>query len=235
MLFYDGSTPIGSSVLTAGSASIITELSAGTHAITAVYAGDANSAGSTSAALSQVVLDFTFTLSTTTTGSQTVEPGQPVTFTFNLLPNGGPFPLPVTLSATGLPPGAIATFRPQVITIGNSPTSFTMTIQTAATGASRAPSGLFGTGYPNMTLALGLLLLPFSRRMRQKIRSIQLLMLCTALVLSLAAIGGLAGCGSGSGYFGQAPQNYTISVICTATGSGGAALQHVTTVTLTVQ
>ena len=108
-----------------------------------------------------------------------------------------------------------------------------MTIQTAATGASRVPSGLFGAGYPNMTLALGLLLLPFSRRMRQKVRSIQLLTLCTALVLSLAAIGGLAGCGSG--YFGQPPQNYAISVICTATGSGGAVLQHLTTVTLTVQ
>ncbi len=237
VLFYDGATLIGSSVLTAGSASIITELSAGTHVITAVYAGDATSAGSTSAALSRVVLDFTFTLSTTTPGSQTVVPGQPVTFTFNLLPNGGPFALPITLSATGLPPGATATFTPQVITIGNSPTSFTMTIQTAATGASRAPSGLFGTGYPNRTLALGLLLLPFSRRMRQKIRSIQLLILSTALVLSLAAIGGLAGCGSGSGsgFFGQAPQNYTISVICTATGSGGAALQHLTTVRLTVQ
>jgi hypothetical protein len=158
-----------------------------------------------------------------------------VSYTFNLLPMGAPFTLPVTLSATGLPPGATATFTPQVITIGNSPASFTMTIQTAATGASRAPSGLFGTGYSNATLALGALLLPFSRRMRRKVRSIRLLTLCAVLLLSLAAIGGLAGCGSGSGYFGQAPQNYTINVIGTATGQGGATLQHLTAVTLTVQ
>jgi sugar lactone lactonase YvrE len=233
VLFYDGATLIGSSVLTDGSAYLITELSAGTHAITAVYAGDAHSIGSTSAALSRVVLDFSFTLSSTTNGSQTVEPGQPVTFAFNLLPNGDPFPLPITLSATGLPPGASATFTPQVITIGNSPTSFTMTIQTAATVASRASSGLFGSGYSNRTLALGLLLLPFSRRMRQKIRSLQPLIVCTALVVSLVGLGGLAGCGRG--HFSHAAQNYTIRVMCTATGSGGAALQHLTIVTLTVQ
>jgi sugar lactone lactonase YvrE len=233
--FYDGATLIGSSSLTAGSASIAPVLIAGTHTITAVYAGDTSFTGSTSAVLSQVVLDFNFTLSTTSPSSQTVVPGQPVSYTFNLLPMGAPFTLPVTLSATGLPPGATATFTPQVITIGNTTASFTMTIQTAATGASRAPSGLFGAGYSNATLALSALLLPFSRRMRRKVRSIRLLTLCAALLLSLAAIGGLAGCGSGSGYFGQAPQNYTINVIGTATGQGGATLQHLTTVTLTVQ
>jgi hypothetical protein len=233
--FYDGATLIGSSALTAGSASILTELAAGIHAITAVYAGGTNATGSTSAVLSQVVLDFSFTLNTTSPGNQTVVPGQPVSYAFTLLPIGAPFLLPITLSATGLPPGATATFTPQVITLGNNPTSFTMTIQTAATGASRAPSGLFGTGYRNVTLALGLLLLPFSRRMRQKVRSIRLLTLCTAVVLSLAAIGGLVGCGSGSGYFGQPSQNFTINVIGTATGSGGATLQHLTAVTLTVQ
>ena len=230
VLFYDGATLIGSSVLTAGSASIITELTGGTHAITAFYAGDTNSTGITSAVLSQVVLDFNFTLSTTTPGSQTIEPGQPVNYAFNLLPIGGPFTLPVTLSATGLPPGATATFTAQVITIGNNPANFTMTIQTMATGASRPSSGLLGTGYSNGAIMAGLLL-PFLRRMRREVRTIRLLTLCTALVLSLAVIGGLTGCG----YFGHASQNYTINVIGTATGSGGAALQHLTTVSLTVR
>ena len=46
---------------------------------------------------------------------------------------------------------------------------------------------------------------------------------------------GLAGCGASSGYFGQPSQSYTINVIGTATGPGGATLQHLTTVTLTVQ
>jgi hypothetical protein len=56
------------------------------------------------------------------------------------------------------------------------------------------------------------------------------------LILSLAAIGGLSGCGSGSGFFGQPPQSYTINVLGTATGAGGATLQHsLAAITLTVQ
>jgi hypothetical protein len=223
---------IGSSALTAGSASIAPVLIAGSHSITAVYTGDANFTGNTSL-LSQLVLDFSFTLASTTSASQTVEPGQPASYTFTLQPVGSLFTLPVTLSASGLPPGATVAFAPQVITIGASPATFTMTIQTAVTGASRAPR-VFDTGYRNGMIALGLLL-PFSRRMHRRVRRIRLLTLCAALVVSFAAIGGLAGCGSGSGYFGQPPQNYTISVIGTATGSGGATLQHSTPVTLTVQ
>ncbi|WP_158793453.1 Ig-like domain repeat protein [Granulicella sp. L60] len=234
VLFYDGATLIGTSALTAGSTSITTGLSAGIHAITAVYAGSASFTGNTSAVLSQVILDFAFTLGNTTPSSQTVVPGQPVSFTFSLVPVGAPFTIPITLSATGLPPGATATFTPQVITIGSNPVNFTMTIQTAATGASRAPTGLFGTGYGTGIFALSLLLLPYSRK-RRKTGCIRLLALCTALALSLAAIGGLAGCGTGSGYFGQPSQNYTINVIGTATGQSGASLQHLSAVTLTVQ
>jgi hypothetical protein len=68
--FYDGATLIGSSSLTAGSASIAPVLIAGTHTITAVYAGDTNFTGSPSVVLSQIVLDFNFTLSTTSPSSR---------------------------------------------------------------------------------------------------------------------------------------------------------------------
>lgn len=233
--FYDGATLIGSSALTAGSASIAPVLIAGTHTITAVYAGDTNFTGSTSAVLSQLVVDFTVALDPSTPETQVVVPGQPVSYAFKLMPNGGSFNTPITLSATGLPPGATATFSPQVITIGTSPVSFTMTIQTVATDASLDPGGIFGTDYRNGTIAIGLLLLPFSRRMRRRVRSIRPLTLVAILVLSLSAIGGLVGCGAGSGYFGQPPQNYTINIIATGTGVSEATQQHLTTVTLTVQ
>jgi hypothetical protein len=55
------------------------------------------------------------------------------------------------------------------------------------------------------------------------------------MILSFAAIGGLTGCGSNSGFFGQPQQSYTINVIGTATGAGGATLQRSWAVTLTVQ
>jgi hypothetical protein len=75
-------------------------------------------------------------------------------------------------------------------------------------------------------------LLPFFRMRR--FRRMQPLTYGLALILSLAAISGLSGCGTGSGYFGQASQNYTINIIGTAT-QGGATLQHSISVALTVQ
>jgi hypothetical protein len=56
VIFYDGSTQIGSATLANGSAAIsISTLSVGTHSITAAYQGSGNFAASTSAPLSQVV------------------------------------------------------------------------------------------------------------------------------------------------------------------------------------
>jgi len=232
--FLDGTTPIGVAGLTASSASLSTTLTGGAHTITAVYAGSAGFT-STSAVLTQSVLDFNLTLGTTTSSNQTVVPGGVATYIFNLLPQGGSFTLPVTLSATGLPPGATVTFAPQAVMLGASPASSTMAIQTAAAGAALHRNGPFSTGYRSGTIALGLLLLPFSRSLRRKVRGIRPLALSAALILSCVAIGCLTGCGSGSGFFGQPQQNYTIKVLGTVTGSGGATLQHSWTVTLTVQ
>jgi uncharacterized protein YjiK len=231
---FDGTTPIGSAVpLVAGAAAITTAtLAAGTHSITAVYSGDANLSASTSAVSTQTVADFNFTFNSTGgSSSQTVTPGQAATYAFTVQPLGGPFNFPVTLSATGLPPGATVTFTPPVITVGPNPASFTMTIKTAANSGALRRSGLFGGG----TITLGLLLLPFSRRMRCCARHLRRLTLCATLLVSLAAAVGLAGCGTGSGFLGQQQQTYTINVIGTATGPNGATLQHFTTVTLTVE
>jgi len=160
-----------------------------------------------------------------------VVPGASATFNFNLQPIGGPFSFPVTLTATGLPPGATATFTPNPVNIGSSPASFTMTIQTAKPIGALHRTGFFGGG----TIALGLLLLPFSARFRRNARRMNRLSLFTCVLLSFALIAGLSGCGTGSGFFGEAQQTYTINVIGTATGTGAVVLQHSTTVTLTVE
>ena len=46
--FYDGASVLGTGTLDNGSATLAANLAEGTHTITAVYAGDATRAGSTS-------------------------------------------------------------------------------------------------------------------------------------------------------------------------------------------
>ncbi len=80
VLFYDGSTQIGSATLAGGSASFSTALAAGSHSITAAYQGSGSFEPSTSAPLMQVVSIAT----TTTSLVSSVNPvplHKPVTYT----------------------------------------------------------------------------------------------------------------------------------------------------------
>ena len=232
--FYSNGISIGTGTLANGIATLTTSFTpGGIYAITAVYTATANFAGSTSATLNQQVVDFTIPI-TPVAGSSfdiSVQPGGKGIFNFTLAPLNGPFTIPITFSVTGLPPGATATFSPTTVTLGPSPANFTMTVQTAkTTGALRrleifAPIG--GTTF-------ALLLLPFTRKLRRRGRRMRSLLMLTACLLSLGAVAGITGCGSGSGFFGQQQQAYNINVIATAT-SGGVTLQRSITVQLTVQ
>jgi Bacterial Ig-like domain (group 3)/NHL repeat len=240
--FYDGSTLIGAAQpMVAGAASFTTAmLAAGKHNITAVYSGDGNFTGNTSAVVQQAVIDFGIILATGnpagnssgggSSGTQTAVPGQAVNYGFTIAPIGLAYPLPITLSAIGLPPGATATLTPQNITLGVNPVSFTMTIQTPQTVGSLLWKRVYGASSGG-ALAIGLLLLPLSGRIRAKGRGLRSLLV--VLLSSLAALGALTGCGSGSGFFSQTQQSYTIQVIGTA--AGGFTLQHFVSVTLVLQ
>ncbi len=77
--FMDGSTSLGSVALSANSARLtVSALTVGTHAITAVYAGNANLSASTSAALSQVVNGASTTTAVTSSANPSTF-GQSVT------------------------------------------------------------------------------------------------------------------------------------------------------------
>ncbi len=243
--FYDGATQIGTAqTVTNNLASLtLTTLTAGTHSITAVYSGNASYAGSTSAAVAELIGDFDFSITsgaTGTTGSagsgtgsatQSVVPGQSVTYAFTVQPLSGPFNFPITLSATGLPSGATVTFSPPTLTVGAAPAGFTMTVQTTATTAALQRTENFGGG----TLAFALLLLPFSGTVRRRARQLGPLSVCLALVGTGIVTATLTGCGSGNGFFGQAQKTYTIEVVGTAKGANGTTLQHVADVQLTLQ
>lgn len=231
--FLDGTTILGTAqALSSGIASItISSLTAGSHNLTVAYSGDANFNGSVSSVLVQQASDFSFSLNSTGGATQTVVPGKSVTYNLAASPLNGTFSFPVTLSVSGLPAGATATFSPSTLSLGSGSASFTLTIQTVATTAMSHPVRSTGGG----AAVLALLLLPFSSRLRRAARRWKPGVLIVVFGLSLAAVGGLTGCGTGTGYFGQNSQTYSVTITGTASGPNGTTLQHSSTVVLTVQ
>ncbi len=230
--FLDGNTPLGTTTLDGtGSATLtLSTLAMGSHSITAAYAGNVNFAGSTSSAMTETVEDFSLAASGASVLSITVMPGNTASYTLQLAPVGGStFVGAVALTLTGLPAGATYTVTPPVIAAGSGITTVTVTVNTAKTSASlSSPKG--GIGFPKpLVLALFLPLLG-TRKLR---RALRLQMKTSALmlvVLGVLMVTGMTACGSGSGFFAQAPQTYPM----TMTGTSGA-LHHSLTLDLTVQ
>ena len=106
--FYDNGISIGSVTLSSGTAKLsISTLSVGTHPITAKYNGDSKDSASTSNIVSQNVSGFTISAPS----PQTVSRGSSVSFLVTITPING-FSSSVSLSVTGLPFHATATFSP---------------------------------------------------------------------------------------------------------------------------
>jgi len=219
--FADGTTVLGTATIIGNTASLtIPTLTVGTHLITAIYSGDANFTKANSVVLSLVVVaapDFTVASST---GRQLIPPGASANFTIAVSPMNGPFTNSVTMSASGLPPGATYTFSPPSVTPGaaGANSTFTVTVPPQSSMASR--SRRLGP------VAFALLLLPFACMKRYGKRPQRLLVWLLAALVSLGAV---SGCGGG-GYFSQTEQTYTITV----TGTSGTLVRS-TTVSLTVE
>jgi trimeric autotransporter adhesin len=143
-----------------------------------------------------------------------------------------PFNGPVTLTATGMPAGATASFSPSIVTPGAAAAPSTLTIQTAApalaqnTGASThirlsSLSGLLSI--PLTLLGLGFL------GVRGRHRLPRLLAVIAMLAISGIGAIGLTGCGGGFA-LPATGNTYTITV----TGTSGS-IQHSATVTLNLK
>ena len=224
--FYDGSTVLGTTALNSGSATYTTSsLAAGTHSITAEYSGDSNFKPATSNALTETIEDFT--LSVTGSSSATASNGQQVTYALSIAPpSGATLAGPVSLTLSGLPPGASATFSPSTIPADSGSTSATLTVSLSNTSAMEKASYPWRGGLP---VALSLVVLPFFRK-----RGI--LSKCLANTSYWAIIGalgaafaiGMMGCAGGGGSSTHS-QSYTLTV----TASSGS-LSHNATLNLTV-
>ncbi len=167
--FLDGGTSLGTSGLSGGSGSITTSsLTLGTHSIAAVYAGDANDAGSTSDPLVQQVNLATATVALVSS----LDPspfGAAVTFTATITPGNatgtvqfkdGTANLGAAVTVTGgkaqLPANNLSVGAHQITAVysgdsansGNTSNTVTQTVtqaNTSVTVASSALSATFGT------------------------------------------------------------------------------------------
>jgi len=154
---------------------------------------------------------------------QTILPGGSAQFSISVTAQNGATIPAVTLSATGLPPGATASFSQSAITPGSTSATTTLTIHTQQTLAGNKRST---PAWPNSALpALALLALFFvPRKQRRRWTALGLL-----LFASLAGVATLTGCGGGFSLIPPA-KTYTVTV----TASIGS-VQQTTTVQLTVQ
>jgi sugar lactone lactonase YvrE len=212
-------------------------VAAGTHLLAASYPGDGVNPPLTSGVfvvvvtVAQTANNFSIAAAP---ASQSVAPGGAASYQLSLTPLSGSFPSQVTLTVAGLPSGASATFAPASIAAGVSGVvSSLLTIQTSKQSASlNHSSNPFA-----MPAALSLLSLPFifSWRKGKNIRIFPSGGRIFGSLLLLVAATTLPGCGSGSGYFGQPPKSYVLTITATGAAVGTApAVSKNTTVTLNV-
>jgi hypothetical protein len=210
-------------------------LCSGSHSISVVYGGDTNYLATSSAVLTETILDFSLNPTEAAGASQSVVPGNSATYQVTITPTlGTNLPASAVLRITGLPEGATATLNttpwtqltatswqvPATTTLNNVSLTFNVPRLTAKTSGNSVP-----------TVAWGLLLFPFAysvhRSQKKRIGSVATLFF---VIAGLAVIGSLSGCASGNGFFGNPQQTYTMTVTVTA-----GSVSHATDLTLTVQ
>ena len=121
------------------------------------------------------------------TPPQIILPGGSAEFSLTVTAQDGATIPAVTLTATGLPPGATAAFSQSTVTPGNTSATSTLTIHTSATVAS-STSSAWPLATPVLAL-VGLLFIPAKRRKRWA-------SLAAMMVISLSALTALSGCGA---------------------------------------
>ena len=232
--FYDGKSLLSTVALSAGAASYSTSsLASGvTHTLTASYSGDANFASSNSSSAATVTVAPDFGITFTSNPNITLEPGVPsiVKLAVTSLDQIIVSQLGISISLKGLPAG-IQVVNTSNIELDIFHAEWDIALLETIFAKNRPAPGPFERAAP---WALALLLLPlgWARRLRRQGRKLSrflCILLVAACGFTFTTI--LPGCGSGTGFFDQAPQTYNVTI--TATSSQG--VQHSVNLTVTVE
>jgi hypothetical protein len=229
--FIDNSvTTLGQGNLLDGVATLTTSFTsaqAGSNSITAVYSGDTNFRVSNSGAFTENVIAFTIAPGSGSVTTQTVSAGGTATYSMSIAPSSGTtFPEAVTLTVSGMPSGATATITPSTWTqltstswslpANTALSAISLTIKLPATAAIHDQGNATGRTLP--PVLWGLLLLPFGWKLRRAGkrmgRMIALVLLLTASLAAVTAVGGCGGSSGGGG--GSQSSSYTITATATA-------------------
>jgi hypothetical protein len=211
----DGSVVLETKAMdSTGSATFSTSaLDAGSHDVTASYAGDATTKGSVSAAMveivspSQTASPASFAISA---APVTVKVGQMASVMVKISPANG-FNQPVQLGCTNLPSESTCTFGSAMIRAGGGSTTLQLTTMAPHDcGTSTSYYGSLPYSTP-MAAVLIMLLLP-GKKQRRTIKA-----LLTVLV-AFCGLTAMTGCGNCTD-LGTRPGTYTINVIGTAQGA----------------
>jgi hypothetical protein len=237
--FYDGSTLLGTTAVSGGSAAFsISSLAVGAHSITAFYTGDANFNQNTASAVATVTVNTlapAFTIAGAP-GTLTLKQGANGTVVLTLAANAT-FSGPVTLSCSGAPTNGTCSFDNSNITLtaGGSATATLVVGTTGTVAAGQLPANPWEHAAGMVSMA-GLAAFFWSRRRRLRYMS------AFGVALLAVALFGISGCGGG-GARTTAPVTptapvvstgtYTLTVTASATGS--AAPAQTATVAVTVQ
>ncbi len=195
--FIIGTGTCGTSLAAGSSCTIsVTFTPAAIGSATATLSVSDNAAGSlqTSSLTGTGVAPADFIV-TATPASQSVTSGSSATYNVAVASTSGSFTQAVALTASGLPPGATATFSPASVTPGSSGAQSTMIVQTTAPQAARGNS-LPQWPFTAPVLAALLLLFPGKRfQLRKKGWGAFTSLACIVALLGIAV--STIGCGAG--------------------------------------
>ena len=223
--FLEGNAVIATVPVVNGSASVqYAAPEAGAINLTARYGGDSNFMASASLAQNAIVSPMPdFAVAITGASSVTVNAGAAAAYSLVVSAQPTPFTGDVTLSATGLPNGAIVSFTPVQVIPGTGSANVQVNVVTPASQASLRGRQPIGRA---LTLACGGFCACLFLRRRKRISWL------------FAAAFFIAGCGArtvSEGGGSLAPQTYTVSLTGTSTNLLGKVVTHNVPVTLTVQ